>query len=185
MKTLFKLTLFFFIFTLIFLSAALTVWFIQYQELLILKKQLKANQTTVSQNGGTLKATGDKIGTIPVSSGAETLINSESTDASQVPQNPLTQITHKITGTIKKEKSPVEMDLGEYWLWIYMEEPLLVEDNAQGRPMNFDKIQITSPVPELLNLENFLDKKVEVSGNIGWGYAESNVFNAISIVFVN
>lgn len=168
MKTLLKITLFFFIFSVLFLSAALTVRFVQFQELLILKNQSKTDQTIPTI-----------VTTIPISTGTENMLTEE------VPPNPLTKITHKILGTIKKEEIPVELDLGDYWYWIYMDAPLLVEDNAQGRPMNFKKIQIESPTPEVLNLDEFLDKKVEVSGNIGWGYAESNVFNAVSIVFVN
>ena len=78
-----------------------------------------------------------------------------------------------------------DLQLGEYWYWIYLDDPLLVEAIAYGRPVRVEKIQLVTLPKADLNLEDYIDSKVEISGNITWGYAESNVFRCISIVYIN
>lgn len=81
------------------------------------------------------------------------------------------------TGTIKKEKIPLELELGDYWYWLYFDEPYLLEQNAAGFPMNVDKIEIY-PYTEI---ETFIDKHVTIYGYFSGGYAESTVIIAKKI----
>ena len=87
-----------------------------------------------------------------------------------------------IYGTLKKEEIPQELELGEYWYWLYFEEPLLLVNNASGVPMYVDKIQVLPPQSaEIYDVEQFLDKEVELYGYQTWGYAESSVFQINAI----
>ncbi len=87
-----------------------------------------------------------------------------------------------IYGTLKKEEIPQELELGDYWYWLYFEKPLLLVNNASGVPMYIDKIQVLPPQsPELYDVEEFLDKNVELYGYQTWGYAESSVFQINAI----
>ena len=85
-------------------------------------------------------------------------------------------------GTLKKETVPVELELGEYWYWLYFDEPHLLVNNASGVPLYIDKIQVNPPESlDIYNLDDFTDKKVELYGYQTWGYAESSVFQTMSI----
>jgi hypothetical protein len=83
---------------------------------------------------------------------------------------------------LKKESIPAELELGEYWYWIYFEKPVLLVNSASGVPTYVDKMQlIPSENEDFYNLENFVDKRVEVYGYQTWGYAESSVFQVEAI----
>ena len=85
-------------------------------------------------------------------------------------------------GDLKKESIPAELELGEYWYWIYFEKPVLLVNSASGVPTYVDKMQlIPSENEDFYNLENFVDKRVEVYGYQTWGYAESSVFQVEAI----
>lgn len=87
-----------------------------------------------------------------------------------------------IYGTLKKEEIPQELELGEYWYWMYFEKPLLIVNNSSGVPMYVDKIQVLPPQSnDIYDVEQFLDKEVELYGYQTWGYAESSVFQINSI----
>ena len=111
---------------------------------------------------------------------------SRDSNTSSIEENDNSQnkIIHKIKGIIKKEKIPQELELGEYWYWIYLDEPLLIENNSLGIPMHVEKIQLANVQSNYVDMTPYLNKKVEVSGSIGWGYAESNVFNVVSVSLV-
>lgn len=86
------------------------------------------------------------------------------------------------TGTIRKEKIPAELELGDYWYWIYFDEPYLLEENAAGFPMNVEKLQISFAENTNNNkIEEFTDKHVTVHGYLTWGFAESTVIAAESV----
>ena len=85
-------------------------------------------------------------------------------------------------GTLKKESIPEELELGDLWFWLYFDEPHLLVNNASGVPLYIDKIQVNPPEGlDIYNLDDFTDKKVEIYGYQTWGYAESSVFQAMSI----
>ena len=87
-----------------------------------------------------------------------------------------------IEGIIKKEEIPAELELGDYWYWIHFDEPYLLVNNASGTPMYIEKMQLNPPEnAEMYDLEEFLDTKVEVFGYQTWGYAESSVFQVLSL----
>ncbi|HXK52841.1 hypothetical protein H6802_00305 [Candidatus Nomurabacteria bacterium] len=87
-----------------------------------------------------------------------------------------------LQGTLKKENIPDELELGDYWYWIYFEEPYLLMNNASGLPLYIDKIQVLRPnSKDFYDLEKYIDKKVEIHGYQTWGYSESSVFQAIAI----
>ncbi len=78
-------------------------------------------------------------------------------------------------GTLRKEAIPAELELGDYWYWLYFDEPYTLEENASGLPLEVDKLQITMGSDELDG------KHVIATGKIGWGYAESSVIEATNI----
>ncbi len=85
-------------------------------------------------------------------------------------------------GNLKKEAIPEELQLGEYWYWLYFEEPHFLVNNASGVPMYIEKIQVNpSENVDFYNIDEFIDKKVEIYGYQTWGYAESSVFQTVSI----
>lgn len=85
-------------------------------------------------------------------------------------------------GDLKKESIPAELELGEYWYWIYFEKPVLLVNSASGVPTYIDKMQlIPSENEDFYNLESFVDKRVEVYGYQTSGYAESSVFQVEAI----
>jgi hypothetical protein len=85
-------------------------------------------------------------------------------------------------GVIEKEEIPEELELGDYWYWMYFEKPLLLVNNASGSPMYVDKIQLTPPEnKDFYDIEGFVGKKVEAYGYQTWGYAESSVFQVSAI----
>lgn len=86
-----------------------------------------------------------------------------------------------LEGIVRKERIPAEMELGEYWYWLYFDEPYLLVNNAMGKPMYIDKIQLNPPEDSSYNLEDYVDLNVEVFGYQTWGYAESSVFQAITL----
>ena len=85
-------------------------------------------------------------------------------------------------GTLKKEAIPAELDLGDYWYWLYFDEPYLLEENARGIPMDVDKLQVNPPAREVEGMDVFDGQHVEIKGNLTWGYAESTVIGAEEIV---
>jgi hypothetical protein len=92
------------------------------------------------------------------------------------------QKTIKVRGMVKKEQIPVELELGEYWYWLYFNEPFLLEENATGVPVSIDKIQVLPPWDnESFNIDNFLNIQVEIDGTLNWGYAESKVLQIITL----
>lgn len=91
-------------------------------------------------------------------------------------------ISETFVGTLKKEQIPAELELGDYWYWLYFDEPYLLEDNARGIPMNVDKLQVNPPAREVEGMDVFDGQHVEIRGNITWGYAESSVIQAEEIV---
>lgn len=85
-------------------------------------------------------------------------------------------------GMIKKEEIPEELDLGDYWYWLYFAKPHLLVNNASGVPMYVDKIQLNAPQnTDIYVIDDFIDINVEVYGYQTWGYAESSVFQAEAI----
>ena len=93
---------------------------------------------------------------------------------------PLTLDT--FTGTLKKEPIPTELELGNYWYWLYFDEPYTLEENSAGFPMEIDKMQVNPPVREEPGMDIYDGQHVEIKGNITWGYAESSVIQAEEIV---
>lgn len=87
-----------------------------------------------------------------------------------------------LTGILKKEEIPEELMLGDYWYWIYFDEPHLLEHNASGVPVYVNEIQVFPPEADYFyNIDDFKDKKVLVHGYQTWGYAESSVFQIVAI----
>jgi len=87
-----------------------------------------------------------------------------------------------LRATVKKEPIPQELELGDFWYWLYFDEPHLLVNNAAGVPMYINKIQANTPIAaDFYDIEDFVDKKVEVYGYQTWGYAESSVFQIISL----
>ncbi|OGC60116.1 hypothetical protein A2380_00840 [candidate division WWE3 bacterium RIFOXYB1_FULL_43_24] len=85
-------------------------------------------------------------------------------------------------GTLTKDEIPAELELGDYWYWLYFDEPYLLEENARGMPMNVDKLQVNLPAQEIEGMDVFDGMHVEIKGSITWGYAESSVIQAEEIV---
>ncbi len=91
-------------------------------------------------------------------------------------------IGQMLIGTIKKETIPEELELGDYWYWMYFEPQALLVNNAFGNPLYIGKIQINPPeAQDIYPIDDFLYKQVEVYGYQTWGYAESSVFQALSL----
>ncbi|OGC60548.1 hypothetical protein A3K34_01850 [candidate division WWE3 bacterium RIFOXYC1_FULL_40_10] len=88
---------------------------------------------------------------------------------------------HTFKGTIKKDLIPPELELGDYWYNFYFDEPYLLEESSVGRPIYVNSLQIAEPTDGFFNLEDFIGKHVQVSGNFGWGYAESTTIESIAI----
>ena len=87
-----------------------------------------------------------------------------------------------IYGTLKEEGIPEELELGEYWYWLYFDKPLLLVNNASGVPMYIEKIQVLPPQDtDIYDMKKFLDKEVELYGYQTWGYVESSVFQVSAI----
>ena len=87
-----------------------------------------------------------------------------------------------IYGTLNKEEIPQDLELGEYWYWLYFDKPLLLVINASGVPMYVDKIQVLPPATkDFYDTDSFVGKKVELYGYQTWGYAESSVFQINAI----
>ena len=84
-------------------------------------------------------------------------------------------------GTLRKEPIPKELELGEYWYVFYFDDPYLLEENAAGRPMYIKQIVVNGPKDNFYNLDDFVDKHVEIKGEFGNGYAESTVLNITAI----
>lgn len=93
-----------------------------------------------------------------------------------------------VRGTLKKEAIPEELQLGDYWYWLYFDEPYLLQGSALGYSTYVDKLQVLPPnrAPEVPNKEYDMDKhdgkRVEIYGYQSWGYAESSLIQAIAIV---
>ena len=172
MKTTVKLIIYTLTLGALVITALYVTGVIQLQEILV-KKDLanEKNRKTVTIETASEENTEIEITEEPVNSEAE-----ETQD---------TRVTQKFTGIIKKEMIPEDLDLGEYWYWLYLDTPFILENNAMGKPYDIQKIQIVPAEGSSIDFEEFLDRKVEASGNIGWGYAESNIFNCVSVVFIN
>jgi len=85
-------------------------------------------------------------------------------------------------GNLKKEKIPEEFELGDYWYWVYFKEPLLLINNAAGVPIYIEKMQVNPPATkDFYDIDDFVDKNVEVYGYQTFGYAESSVFQIEAI----
>lgn len=87
----------------------------------------------------------------------------------------------QVKGTIKKEKIPVELELGDYWYWLYFDEPYLLRNNAVGVPIYIDKIELTNPESDFYKLSDYIDKHILLAAKQTWGYAESSVFEPVAI----
>jgi hypothetical protein len=92
---------------------------------------------------------------------------------------PLTSLVFK--GILKKEKIPVELELGNTWYWMYFDKPFLLENNASGRPQYMDKLQVIPSQNNTISIDKLLGKHIQIKGNLTWGYAESNVIQIESI----
>ncbi len=110
---------------------------------------------------------------------AKSLEEKVTTPETTVPENEQALVT--FTGTLRKEEIPAELELGDYWYWIYFDEPYTLEQNAAGFPMDIDKIQVNPPQREEMGMDTFDGKHVEIKGYITWGYAESSVIQAEEI----
>ncbi|OGC45333.1 hypothetical protein A2V49_00810 [candidate division WWE3 bacterium RBG_19FT_COMBO_34_6] len=84
-------------------------------------------------------------------------------------------------GVIKKEEVPKELELGDYWYFLYFDEPYLCTQCATGFPVFMEKIEIWSTGKIPVNLDNYINKHVITAGTLGWGYAESTIFSAEAI----
>ena len=74
--------------------------------------------------------------------------------------------------------------LGEYWYFLYFDQPYYLTGASTGYPVYMNKLQVYQPDEKLRHvyeLEKFVDKRVEIAGEIGWGYAESNIIQTIAI----
>ena len=85
-------------------------------------------------------------------------------------------------GKLKKEPIPEEIELGDFWYWVYFDEPHLLVDNALGVPQYVDKLEVYPPQYEdYYEIEEFIDEKVEIYGYLISGYAEDTVFQITAI----
>lgn len=87
----------------------------------------------------------------------------------------------ELIGTIKKEEIPEDLQLGDYWYWFYGDEPILLKSNASGYPVYVEKIQVYPPKHDMFNIDDYLDKKVQIYGTQGWGYSESTIIQLEAI----
>jgi len=90
-----------------------------------------------------------------------------------------------VKGIIKKEKIPQELELGDFWYWVYFDSPLYLENNASGEPSYVHKIEVYPPgTIQTAAFEAFLNKHVEIDGSWTGGYAESSVIqiDALKII---
>ena len=93
--------------------------------------------------------------------------------------------TIHVKGTIREEKIPPELELGDTWFWFYFDEPYYQEQNAVGYPIYIDKIQISDNAEPKVDLAKYKDKHVQLDANQTWGYAESEVFEAFAVTVIN
>lgn len=89
----------------------------------------------------------------------------------------------EVTGIINKERIPEDLSLGEFWYWIYFDEPYYLADNASGLPQNVDKMQVN--ISPTIDFEKILDKHIKLTGRLTWGYAESRVIEPEKIEEIN
>lgn len=88
------------------------------------------------------------------------------------------------SGKIQNERIPPELELGDNWYWIYFDKPFLLENNSSGKPINVDKLQVIFPTGETQSdIDKYINKEVEVTGTLTWGYAESSVIQIKSVKF--
>jgi hypothetical protein len=88
-----------------------------------------------------------------------------------------------VKGIIKKEKIPRELELGDYWYWVYFDSPLYVTNNASGEPGYVSKLEVYPPKDNQL-FETFLNTHVEIDGSWTGGYAESSVIQINSLKII-
>ena len=92
------------------------------------------------------------------------------------------QETFFLYGTLKKEDTPEEYKFGDFWYWVYFEEPHLLVNNASGVPQYIDRIEVYAPETEsAYNIDEFDGKKVEVHGYIISDYTGSVSFQIDAI----
>jgi hypothetical protein len=106
-----------------------------------------------------------------------------STEKRATPINALGQGNETfIYGNLKKEEVPEGLDLGDFWYWIYFEDPYLLVQNATGVPLYVEKMQVLpAEYEDFYDIEDFVNKKVEIYGYQTWGYAETSVFQITAI----
>lgn len=86
-----------------------------------------------------------------------------------------------LTGQLKIERIPAELELREYWYWLYLDNPYNLEDNSSGKPQSIKKIQIITDIQQDEEsgkngyLDSFVDQKVTATGSFSSGYSESTV----------
>lgn len=86
----------------------------------------------------------------------------------------------KERGYIKKEKD--DRDLGsEFMFTFYFDEPFLLWVNGSGSPQYAKSIELYDPEHASFSIDDFLDRHVELAGDLTWGYAESRVIQPQAI----
>lgn len=84
----------------------------------------------------------------------------------------------KEKGYIKKEKDDRELG-SEFMFTFYFDEPFLLWENATGYPKFINSIELYKPEYETKSLVDYFNgyagKRVELAGELTWGYAESRV----------
>ena len=134
-----------------------STFYLAYQNLQ-LQKQIKALQTSPIYQIPPISPT-------PINGNSETIV---------------------VKGKIVKEQIPKELDLGEYWYWMYFDSPFLLQENASGIPQRVTKLEVSPPADmNEYQFEQYLNSPVEILGDLTWGYAESSVIQVHSIHFLN
>jgi hypothetical protein len=85
------------------------------------------------------------------------------------------------TGTLKKEEIPAELELGDYWYWLYLDKPQLIENSTGVGPLYTEKLEVYPPEHSLTNIDEYIDLEVEIAGYLDWGYSESRVIKTQDI----
>jgi len=89
-----------------------------------------------------------------------------------------------VRGSLKKEKIPEELALGDNSYQLYFDEPFLLLGDASGSPLYINKIQVLLPEANTFpfyDINGFLDNDVEIYGHYTGGYAETVVIQIVAI----